>query len=74
MTTIKAFEHLLDNKDLLKLIGMSDTNRRQFMYKIKAEPATISYDAMRKWLVKGGYQEKAKWQAPRKKPCVETQG
>lgn len=75
MTTEKAFEHLLNNPTLLKKIEMSDTNRRQFLHKLKNAPATISFDAMRKWLEKAGYVGKVDWKAPgRKKPTVETAG
>lgn len=71
----EAFKMLLDDTDLCSAIQMSDTNRRQFLHKLKNVPDTLTSDAMRKWLTKGGFIEKSDWEAPEKeKPAVETAG
>lgn len=86
MNTLDAFRNLMADDELIKKVEMSDTNRRQFLHKLRKAPETLSTDGMKKWLVRAGYIETTEWELPNgagvvlsstietKKPSVETEG
>jgi hypothetical protein len=61
----QAFVVLLDTPELVAKAGLSDTNKRQFKYKLN-KGETVFEDTMRKYLEAAGFKERTTWTRPRK--------
>jgi hypothetical protein len=67
MTTDKAFEQLLADKDTCLAIGMTETNYRQLKARYNNADSLLNLETKVKWLTRAGFQYTMKWKAPGKK-------